>query len=387
MMRDVSKQGSDSDPIVDLDWLANPENMDFAGHANPNNIRPELAVQWGIGGGVDFSLDDSLGVVERNLPEDAGQETRKVIIFARDLMNQGYMGRDLTRALRAQFPQEALLAAQDGLREQFKLEGIVGCIAIDGRGYKDCRQALASAQNSPFKGFIRYVIGCECGDHQMLPRRSSGGLMDEVVESSGNPTDDFLAGEDKHETRMTAHCRSTMLPIMGQDIDPSEVDSGMIDLMRVTGLPEDEVKSLRKKSKTQKAFVQAAFRQMQANKEREQDSKYTGETRASDHIVRRSEMEVEVAPEVKREAVSVNAQPDRGFEVELTGTGQDMSDVMPVNEASDQLQVEIGEEFKAQEVDPSTFVEKEFEGSDEVELDEPRKADDFKIELANGESF
>ena len=130
--------------IVDHEWMTHPgglvkddELFDMDALKNPNNTKPELEVQWG-GGGPEIDLDEPAGVVEQDTNGDGIVDD--VIVFARDMMNRGVMGRDLNRALRGQFAVETLKLASSELSEQLKLEGIVGCIAVDARGYKDCLQ-------------------------------------------------------------------------------------------------------------------------------------------------------------------------------------------------------------------------------------------------------
>ena len=343
--------------IVDHDWMAKgltePEGpdgslFDFDAIKNPNNIGPELEVQWGGGdGAIEFS--EPAGIVQRNLPDDAEDDANNVIIFARDQMNRGVMGRDLTNSIREKFSSEAIRKSSEGLREQFKLEGIVGCIAIDGRGYESCQEALKVAENSPNKRFIRYVIGCQCGDPQEIVADSQDGLMDSIVKSTGNAADDFLANTQKHAVKLVSHCRSTMLPIMGQDIDPSEVDSGLIDLVRVNDLPDGEVEKLEKdrhndKYSSNKSVLQAAFRRAQALREASEEAPYVVPVDASDFRLHQADNEIEFTAE---------AMPDIDI------------DTVPAP-------VEMGvtaAEFETQEIDMSPLLAEEFEGTDVIDLD------------------
>jgi len=371
-LTDMMKEAS----IVDHSWAESLGGMvsdepliDVEELKNPNNIKPELEVQWG-GGGPEIDIDEPAGVVERNLGDES-PDVDSVIMFARDQMNRGLMGRDLNRALQSKFDAETLKAASEGLAEQLKLEGIVGCVAIDGRGYMDCKEALKASRQSPYKGLIRYVIGCECGTPHTMPKAPRGRLLGDAADSTGSAVDDFLADSGTHKAEMVPICRSTALPILGRDeLDASEVNAGLIDMMTVTGLPEDVAGEAKKKGGL-KAF-QAAFRWLQETREAREKGKYAESVDASEHVIEPTDMPVDVAPEVKREAISVNAQPNRGFEIDVAGAGPSVDGVVPVNGAADQLPVEFDKEFVAQEVEPGVFLEEEFEGTDEVELDEEK---------------
>ena len=237
---DMLKEAS----IVDHSWYTNDTGLGRIGEPtvdeivdnskNPNNIKPELEVEWGTAGPF-IDLDEPAGIVERNLPEEAYGDTDGVIVFARDLMNRGKMGKELTGALKARFDQGTLLKAKDGLSDLFDMEGIIGCIAVDGRGYKSCQEAIEAASQSPFKRYISHVIGCECGDPHML-NDSREMAASELPEMSGNSIDDFFgASDDHHEPAMAPHCRSTMLPmlVVGSDLPQNMVSDTMIDMMNV----------------------------------------------------------------------------------------------------------------------------------------------------------
>lgn len=365
--------------IVDHEWMKSKGGLvsregepllDVEGIKNPNNTKPELEVQWGGPTGPEFEFieQDGAGVVERD--EDGDGDVDDVILFARHMMNKGMMGRDLNRALRGRFATETLKKASDDLTELLKLEGIIGCIAVDGRGYESCRDALQAAQDSPYKAHIKYVIGCNCGTPHTLPRQAQGPLLGLNESSTGNAVDDFFANDSGHKETLVSHCRSTMLPLLSSDLDPSEVDSGIIDLMNTTELPQD-VADKAKEKRGMKA-MQTAFLWLQRAREARQDAKYADKVDNSEYRIAPTRMEVDVAPEVKREAQPVNPQVNRAFDIDVDGSGPSVEGIIPVNGASDQLPVEFNEEFVAQDVDPATFVEKEFEGTDQIELDAPK---------------
>ena len=354
VLRDVSKAAS----LVDHEWyvegILNPGKPTFdpaaEGIKKRNNVKPELEVEWGMAG-PQIDLDEPAGVVERNIPvENLENITDKVIMFARDQQNKGKMGKMLVKALRANFDQGTLKIAKSALRKQFALDGIVGCIAVDGRGYKSCQDALKAASNSPYKHFIKHVIGCQCGDPHMLPQVATASLKKLSEEVTGNATDDFFASSD-HKVAMTSHCRSTMLPILSWrgDLDPSEMDSTMLDIQNTTGLPEGETDKLWDDRKNNKyssnlEFIRAAFREVEAYKGKKEAIDYSKKADISDFMIQPSDNEIDFSTPIQPDLDLIPEQPE--------------------------LDVVEGEEFMPQDVEMEQFMEPEFEGIDEVPVDD-----------------
>jgi len=318
--------------------------LDISSMRNPNNIKPELELEWGLGG-PDIDLNEPAGVVERNLPDEGMEDAGRVIVFARHMMNAGYRGRQVVAGIRQKFSQPAILAARRGLRELFGMEGLTGRILIDARGYPDCRAAMKVAANSPYKRFIKYVAGCKCGDHHVLPANERA-LFGEIVASTGNPTDDFMAGSETSSS-LVSHCRSTMLPVLAAegDLDKSVLDSTLIEMMNVTGLPSGIAEGIHAMKASNFAKVRAAFRWLDKQIDAAEDSRYAGNVDAKEFRLGQADMPVEI----------FDAQPG---EINL-------------NERQAPLDVELFKESAAPlDVEPSPFQEPELEGSDEIILDE-----------------
>jgi hypothetical protein len=169
------------------------------------------------------------------------------------------------------------------------LEGIVGCIAVDGRGYKNCHEAMKVASNSPYKHFIKHVIGCQCGDPHSLPSSGIGGIVG--ADNKGGSVDGFLASNDIHKTELVSHCRSTMMPILAfrGDLDPSETDQTLIEMMNMSGLPEEKYREFWDDKKNQKysnlQIIQAAFRWLNARNENLEAKRAAGKVVKSDEIM------------------------------------------------------------------------------------------------------
>lgn len=209
-----------------------------------NNTKDDLEVEWGYGNIETIYSDEEgpvpAGVSSRNVPTESLADASSVILFARDQMNRGTMGPDLMAQLKERFDQPSLRAASSELHGLLQLEGIVGTLVVDARGYEDPRQAVAATQESPYKQFIKYIIAEErdAEDYLWLPKKG-GKVADHLAsQSTGNAVDDFFGSMDKEDKpALVAHCKQTMMPILTADIDPSEVDDTLIDVMNVVQLP------------------------------------------------------------------------------------------------------------------------------------------------------
>ena len=327
--------------LVDHSWMQG-DILDIESMRNPNNVKPELEVEWGLGG-PNIDLDEPAGEVQRNEP-DVGVDTGSVILFARDMMNRGCHGRDVVSSLRKRFPPAVLAKSAKGLRNMFALEGLVGRVMVDARGYKSCQDAMKSASTSPSRGFIKYVFGCCCGDPHILPVNEEMSMGEGL--SSGNPTDDFLASGDKTTARVASHCRSTMLPILSAqgDLDKSFLDGTLIELMNTTTIPESVIGSIKSMKVSNLAKARAAFRWLDAQKSASDDGKYAGKVDASEFKLKKADNEIEFfdAPE---------------------------SDI-PVDESPASMELDVELFDSPLEVEMNQFEEPEFVGGDEVMLED-----------------
>lgn len=315
--------------VTNLEWLQDgiihpgEPQLDLSGVKKHNNIKPELEVQWGNAPGA-VDLNEPAGEVKRNVPEEAQMDAGPVILFARDMMNRGSSISKVASALKAKYDLPTLKKAKAGLTELFKMDGIIGRIAVDGRGYESCKDAYKAASNSPYKRFIKYAIGCCCGDPCMMPVNQSELMGDVVTESTGNPMDDFLASKQASEVKKVACCRSTMLPILSGDLSPNEMDDTLVEVMNVTGMPPAVKEQIASKNASNMAKVKAAFRWLDRNAAEEQEKKYSDKPKACSGYQMKGDL----------------------TDLQLDAPVQDMSDV-----------------------DMGLFMEPEFEGTDVVELD------------------
>jgi len=379
---------------------------------NPNNVKPQVEVEWGLGG-PDIDLDEPAGIVKRNIPEENLGDANAVILFARDMMNRGYRGRQVVAGLRAKYPPVLLAKAAKGLRAMFALEGIVGRVMVDARGYNDCQAAVKATANSPYKRFIKFVYGCSCGDPHMIPVNATG-VIGAISASSGNGFDDFLAG-DSRESHLAAHCRSTMLPIMASqgDLDQSLLDGTLTEMMNVTPFPQAVVKKLWAMPTSNLAKVREAFRWLDRQVDVAEDAKYAGKVDASDFQVRQADNELDILGPAMADLDVDPVNPDLSTDIEteeavptnfdgpssLSGILDDVEVMSPsdkqipvemmdgdnpaeielrecvpapgqidLDDKPSELQVELFDSPQI-DVEMSQFQEPEFEGTDEIDLE------------------
>lgn len=336
--------------LIDLNWMQNgiihsgKPQLDLTNVRKNNDIKPDLEVEWGIGG-PDIDVNAPAGEVQRNLPEDAEADAGSVIVFARDMMNRGCRLSKVASALKEKFGKETILKAKRGLEEVFRGNGIIGRVAIDARGYKSCSEALKVASNSPYKRFIRFVVGCQCGDPHLMPYGGPDTFSEAV--STGNPTDDFLATAREAKTRMVSHCRSTMLPVVASvgDLDPSEMDSTLVEVMNVTGIPSGVKDEIMASKESSMGKLKAAFRCLDKMADKVEAGRYEGKVSTAEHKV---------------------AQCPMDFDVDMAPAGQ-----IDVVEDVGPIMIDDLEEAAPQYVEMDQFMEPEFEGTGEVSMDEP----------------
>lgn len=285
--------------LNDLSWMETDglarrgePYLSLEGVKNPNNVKPQLEMEWGLGG-PNVDLDEPAGVVQRNLPEDAEGDAGGAIVFARDMQNRGFRASQIIKALKVKYAVSTLKKAEAGLRDQFSMDGVVGRIAIDGRGYRNCQEALKAAANSPYKRFLKYVIGCECGDPHCIPVSDAPFSQ---FDSSGNGIDDFFSASAEPKKAMVSHCRTSMLKILSSqgDLDQSELDSTMVEMMNTTGMPSGVAASVKSLTCSNLHKVRNAFRIMDIQKDRAESAKYAGKVETAEFKLKKADYEVEL---------------------------------------------------------------------------------------------
>jgi hypothetical protein len=224
---------------------------------------------------------------------------------------------------------------------------------------------MEAASHSPFKAFIRHVIGCDCGTHHQLP---SGDTRLKVADSKGGSVDEFLASGDNLGGLMVSHCQSTMLPVLARgDLDESEMDQTMIDLMNTTELPETVASEIRSSKVSNLKKVQAAFRNLISFRDRREAEKYSGKVDTAGFVVDTEERPVELIEALKRKEVAVNLKRSKLAELQIDSKAEELQAQLVSPPAEMPTDVDA---FVPQDVEMETFKEPEFEGTDEVAVEE-----------------
>lgn len=360
--------------IVDHRWMKDgiihdgKPQLDISHVKNPNNTKPQLEVEWG-GAGPEIDLDEPAGKVTRTIPEEAQGDAGGVILFARDLMNRGTPGHKVIAALKSRFGVSVLRRERVGLEDLFKMDGVIGRFALDARGYKSCKDALKAASQSPYKRFIKQVIGCECGSPHLVAARPSGGLLMAESKSTGNPMDDFLASEKAAEPTMVAHCRETMLPRVSSvgDLDKSELNDTLVEMMNVTGLPAGVADGIAVKRGSNVAKLAMAFRWLDRQAEKKEAGDYSGKVDASEFKLKKADNELDLIG-IPQSDIDVDPVMEPQ-EVDLVEDIPMSTEVVPMRDSVD-FDFEMPQpDFP--DVDMGQAMDPEFEGTDEVVLDEP----------------
>lgn len=363
----LSQEGGNFNP-------SNPEDDDA-----DNNIKNELEIEWGYGD-ASPDYDESLDKVERNIPEE--NDTNKVIFFSRDMMNQGYPSHQIDKTLKQKFPQETLRKAKDQLKELFDLDGIIGRIAIDSRGYKNCREAMKRANNSPYKNYIRFVIGCNCGEPYMITTKNK---QQDTVVNTDNAMDDFFANDGNiNNTKEIPCCPSVRLPLYSSSgldvVDDYWVNDMMKSLVDTTGLPSGIVERINNKEKGNMRKIQKAFKFLDKQQKEKENKQYRNKVDNSQYQLQ--EADIEICPDDVSKSIQDLDFNEEKREISLEPERNDVSevDVNPYND--EDMNEEFPKELEEIEIDPSDEPDEEFQGSYDIELEkEGEKKSDLDVNM------
>jgi hypothetical protein len=360
---------------VDLEWLSDGKTIDVEKEKmrNPNNCKSELEIQWSHNGiKPSYKNEDVSGEVERNPGEDntAKAKKDKVIKFARHLMNSGFMGKRLASAIKSKFTAEAILAARSELTEQLSYDGIVGTVLVDARGYRACSEAIKVASNSPYKKYIRGVIGCNCGSPICV---ATGKASVSTMGVNRNASDAFLASDTKVVERTANHCPSTKAKIFtaGEELSDENMKDTLIDVSTMAqraGASLGDIKSAAAKSGT--ARVASLFRLLDSAAVKKAAAKYASTVDNAEHRIAAGELAFDLEPSVGGIDIDGSKGMSEEFaDQELPVDIAILINVVPVNgnEIADIDTGDVG--FSGTlPIDEQGFVPPEMEGGDEFEL-------------------
>lgn len=362
--------------LVDHGWLGEgivspgrePFDVNEGTSGQDIDVKPKAEIEWGYGSMATAWSDaaNQFNKIERDPGEQYGN-AGDVIVLARDLMNRGEPWSVVVRELKGRFSKETLVAVKEGLRELAAMDGLIGRVVIDGTGYEDCSQALRVAQNSPYKNFIRFVTGCTCGTPVLMESRT-GHQMEVVKDVPENAADVFFAFDETSKSIQVPHCQKTMMPILvGQGLDESEEDPTLLDVMNVTGLPQGEAeKVMEEKGKGLKKWQQAFQRADQLREQAEID-KYADSVDVSKHRIDVAEQEIELVGNALNQ-LDIQLTDEENQNPIVLAEQKDAT-ILEINGSPAEIEPDI-QMFVPQEVEMDQFLEPEFEGIEDFELDD-----------------
>lgn len=348
------------------------KTIDISEVKEPNNVKPELRYQWR--GGPDFDFEDTASGDVKRVPRKDEANPRKVIHFARDMMNRGHRFSEVARELKARFAPVELSAAKSGLRKLAAANGLIGRFVLDACGYPSCKEAFASIQHSPWKSFIRYVVGCNCGDHEYFVEDAHPVL---TLEKGKVASVDDVFVESK-ETKTVERCASTHLRIAGSSpegwLDPAEVDQSFLKLSKMGYLPQAKVDELSKSNLSPIAKLCEAFKYIDNTLEKNENTKYEVNVDPSEYKMDVADNEIELEAVPTSEAPEFDESELKPFEgvegLELAPVHQTPNDSVSLGVVDDEISVSPVHETS---VEMDDVPDGDYEGADEIELEAPKE--------------
>jgi hypothetical protein len=185
-------------------------------------------------------FDDAPQIASPVAEADMVRRTAKILLM------RGFTGADFINTFKRTVGSFLMRKHKGVLASVLRNEGIVGKIAVDSDGFKDCREALAFARKmSPQKRYIKYAIlnpncpGCaEAMSKEVKRQRASVG---------GGTIDAFFSGGEESETVSHPVCSLSNLRIISayDELQDDDVDPTLIDLMTIGDITKDDMKAIK----------------------------------------------------------------------------------------------------------------------------------------------
>ncbi len=375
-----------------LSWLGDkttyqPKDLD-------TNQKDDLEMQWGYG-----EFDPTYNIPAENPKPVQSNESDVVVRTAKVLLMRGLMGKRFVAAMRDRFGDVVLAENKDKVVEVLENEGILGCIAVDPKGLKDCKDAFVIAAKSPNAKHIRYVLACDrCAgcEHFKTEKISVGGEKSNTKINKASIDDFFLSNNPTQKLRSFCSKTGHAVLVSRGDLDESELDSTFIDLVNGGALTKEEAKLIRSQGD---AFTQAkrAFVLIERKHRKAEESKYASKVDTTEFKIEASDNPVVISDAIKtkkQDVKTIRANMKSDVELATMKSGVDvdpvdykagMEIVVPKDSCKGSLVVDKGTsdiaDFdilsektpKSLDIDCSTFKEKEFEDceSDVIETSSP----------------
>jgi len=386
--------------LSNLDWLNDPKT--YEPQDKDINKKDDLAIEWSGGvGDLDVTELPTTTIKDEMVVQKPDDDVRTLVEYAHVLLNQGIMGVDVVRAIRGRFYPEVIKRGMPELRKVMKDEGFVGTIAVDLRGTKNHKARIAAARKSPYWRFMKCVI---------MDRKDAlnSSFVDRKRMSSTRENDDgtingFFAGNESYTEDVTTYAPLGLKVVTSrEDLDESEYDNTLIDIINLGGLDEGDLGEGTSAEKCKKAFKLVA-RKNQA--ERRKSSSVNVANNPDNY-----KLDGGISFDLNKEGKKIDAQIGEvrqampAFEIEMAIGDQEISldgdqlgevsiemnkisSVLYIDDKVAGIEVEMPSLPIADlEIDEQTFVAKEFKGGDEFNLDD-KKEDSEMLQIDAGGSL
>jgi hypothetical protein len=228
---------------------------------------------------------------------------------------------------------------------------------------------MKHASKSPWKKFIKYVIGYKGDKITYIPKNEKNILGNESrMASTGNSTDDFLTDKKEAKVATVAYCQDLMMPILSHtfDLDDSEMDQNLIDLTAYGHLTAAETKIIKNKYASSWDRIKIAFRVIDRKAKKAKQKKYTEKVSNKEFNIKKAGVNIKIAKKVAHQNVEGIANP-KAEDVKLDKTSKDIS--VNIEKDSGMKVQQDKPKAKSLDIDNSTYIEPEFKGSNEMLFD------------------
>jgi hypothetical protein len=395
----------DETALADFDWLKNPKT--YTPKDKDINKKDDLEIEWGVGSGIDIGITPAPTTIkdEMDLHSELG-----LAKYARHLMMQGLVPKQIMSGLIARFGKDLVRDAIPELKALFANAGIIGCVAVDSRDYKTCQQAVKVASKSPFKRHIRFALMNEgCANCVYFNCQSCN--KGSVRFASTDSVDNFLGLKDAEVDTERPFCSLLNLPVITKhdDVTEDQAKSLLAEMVMREEIDQSDATEILDGDATPYQMIRLAFFTLMEKAEKAERGKYGQDVDVTDFQEMKREYakdieidepyqavisdvsEIEGSPgqsddvgllDMEKDAVDIKAEELKAEYPDALDTGApsetmvaDVSEVEGVNAVYTQ-DIEFGEGLDEIEVETDTYTEPEFEGIDEIDVEDEKEPEE-----------
>lgn len=325
--------------LTNLTWLSEPET--YIPKSKDINKKDDLAIQWSS----DWNFDDKVVMPVTTIQDEMtlrGNVLDQIINSASILMHEGLSEKEVVKQLLTHFIPEDIMKAKEPLEKLFSNQGMIGFFVIDLKNIQAKEDIYKAWKRSKYSKVAKYVMMSASDlenstDISVIKTRVN---LNEVAS-----IDNFLnEPEAQYKTDIIHNLFELPVIFSFEDLDESEYEDTLVDLINLSCISEDEAKELKAKG------YKGASELFNLLKSRE-NVKIVAEDKSSEYKISVADNEIEFIKEADNKSLDVNPYVADG-------------------------ELELAEEKKDIEVDPYIVPESEFKGCDEFELN--KKAEEQK---------